>query len=91
VCKAQKQEVAKQVSTAMAAAALSSLVAFADVQPASADVAGLTPCSDSKAFAKLEKKEIKGLEKRLKKASCPACGWEELGDNDPRWRRARAA
>lgn len=28
--------------------------------------AGLTPCSESKAFAKLEKKEIKALTKRLK-------------------------
>nr|6JO5_F Chain F, Photosystem I reaction center subunit F, Photosystem I reaction center subunit III, chloroplastic [Chlamydomonas reinhardtii]6JO6_F Chain F, Photosystem I reaction center subunit F, Photosystem I reaction center subunit III, chloroplastic [Chlamydomonas reinhardtii]7BGI_F Chain F, Photosystem I reaction center subunit III, chloroplastic [Chlamydomonas reinhardtii]7BLX_F Chain F, Photosystem I reaction center subunit III, chloroplastic [Chlamydomonas reinhardtii]7D0J_F Chain F, Photo len=30
------------------------------------DIAGLTPCSESKAYAKLEKKELKTLEKRLK-------------------------
>eukprot|EP01023_Acetabularia_acetabulum_P021952 TRINITY_DN216_c0_g2_i10.p1 TRINITY_DN216_c0_g2~~TRINITY_DN216_c0_g2_i10.p1 ORF type:complete len:260 (+),score=51.72 TRINITY_DN216_c0_g2_i10:60-782(+) len=30
------------------------------------DLSGLTPCSESKAFAKQEKKEIKGLQKRQK-------------------------
>ncbi len=71
VCQAQKQEAVKQASTAMAAAALAAVVGFGDVQPAAADIAGLTPCSDSKAFAKLQKKELKNLEKRLKKV--PAC------------------
>lgn len=62
VCSAQKE-----ASTAVAAAALAAVVGFGNVQPAAADVAGLTPCSQSKAFAKLEKKEVKALEKRLKK------------------------
>lgn len=35
--------------------------------PALADVAGLTPCKDSQAFAKREEKEIKKLAKRLEK------------------------
>ena len=34
--------------------------------PAMADIAGLEPCSSSKAFAKREKKEIKDLERRQK-------------------------
>lgn len=39
---------------------------FAAVEPAYADISGLTPCAESKAFAKLKKKEVKALEKRLK-------------------------
>lgn len=79
VCQAQKQEVVKQVSTAVAAAALATVVGFSDVQPASADIAGLTPCSESKAFAKLQKKELKNLNKRLKNyeaGSAPALALE---------------
>lgn len=67
VCHASKVEVVKQISTGVAAAALAATVSFADVQPAYADIAGLTPCSESKAYAKLQKKELKDLEKRLKK------------------------
>merc|ERR1719217_752346 len=37
------------------------------VQPADAEISGLTPCADSKAFAKREKQEIKELQKRIKK------------------------
>lgn len=66
MCQAQKSEVAKQVSTGLAAAALAVTVGFGNVDAAYADIAGLTPCSESKAYAKLEKKEIKVLEKRLK-------------------------
>ncbi len=66
VCQAQKSEVAKQVSTGLAAAALAVTVGFGNVDAAYADIAGLTPCSESKAYAKLEKKELKVLEKRLK-------------------------
>eukprot|EP00197_Chlamydomonas_leiostraca_P012896 CAMPEP_0202863648 /NCGR_PEP_ID=MMETSP1391-20130828/4192_1 /ASSEMBLY_ACC=CAM_ASM_000867 /TAXON_ID=1034604 /ORGANISM="Chlamydomonas leiostraca, Strain SAG 11-49" /LENGTH=227 /DNA_ID=CAMNT_0049543305 /DNA_START=32 /DNA_END=715 /DNA_ORIENTATION=- len=79
VCSAQREEAVKQVSTAVAAAALATVVGFSNVQPAAADVAGLTPCSQSKAFAKLEKKELKNLEKRLKKyeaGSAPALALE---------------
>jgi hypothetical protein len=55
-----------QASSAFAAAALAAVVGISDVQPAMADVAGLTPCSESKGFAKQQKKELKTLEKRLK-------------------------
>ncbi|KAJ9523257.1 hypothetical protein QJQ45_024039 [Haematococcus lacustris] len=75
VCSAQKES----VSTAVAAAALAAVVGFSNVLPASADVAGLTPCSESKAFAKLEKKELKNLNKRLKQyepGSAPALALE---------------
>jgi photosystem I subunit 3 len=64
VVKAQKEQ---SVAAPLAAAALAAVVGLSNVQPAAADVAGLTPCSQSKAFAKLEKKEVKALEKRLKK------------------------
>lgn len=37
------------------------------VAPAQADVAGLTPCSESKAFQKRQKKTVKDLQKRMKK------------------------
>jgi len=58
---------AQKAATALAAATLAVLVAGADVQPAQADISGLTPCSESKAFAKRRKQEIKELEKRIKK------------------------
>ena len=61
VCSANKQ--------AVTAAALAAVVGLANVQPAAADVAGLTPCSESKAFQKVQTKELKGLEKRLKGVS----------------------
>jgi hypothetical protein len=66
VCSAQKQEVIKQVSTAAAAAALATVVGFGNVEAAYADISGLTPCSESKAFAKRQKQELKTLNKRLK-------------------------
>jgi photosystem I subunit III len=62
-CSAESQ---KQVGTAIAAAALAAAVGFGSVDAAYADVAGLTPCSESKAFAKREKNEVKALNKRLK-------------------------
>merc|ERR1712224_1077612 len=34
---------------------------------ANSDISGLTPCAESKGFAKLEKQELKELQKRLKK------------------------
>ncbi|KAL2484139.1 Photosystem I reaction center subunit III [Forsythia ovata] len=49
-----------------AAIALSSILLSAPVLPATADIAGLTPCKDSKQFAKREKQEIKKLESSLK-------------------------
>ncbi|CAA2982624.1 photosystem I reaction center subunit III, chloroplastic-like [Olea europaea subsp. europaea] len=49
-----------------AAIALSSILLSAPVLPASADIAGLTPCKESKQFAKREKQELKKLESSLK-------------------------
>jgi photosystem I subunit III len=66
VARAQKAEVAKQAGTALAAAALASVVSLSAVDAAYADVAGLTPCSESKGFAKTQKNQIKKLEKRMK-------------------------
>lgn len=50
------------------ALALAAIVGSSDAvaPPAMADVAGLTPCKESKGFAKREKQEIKKLESRLK-------------------------
>lgn len=67
VARAQPVEATKQVSTALVAAAVASVVSLSAVDAAYADIAGLTPCSESKAYAKVQKKEIKNLEKRLAK------------------------
>ena len=48
-----------------AALALSSIILSAPV-PAMADIAGLTPCKESKQFAKREKQQLKKLESSLK-------------------------
>lgn len=75
VCSAEKKEVVSQMGKAAAAAALSLAFGFSSVDAAFADVAGLTPCADSKAFAKRKKQEVKGLNKRLKQyeaGSAPA-------------------
>ncbi|MGL8333404.1 hypothetical protein NA442_22755, partial [Salmonella sp. NW596] len=48
-----------------AAVALSSILLSSPL-PASADIAGLTPCKDSKQFAKREKQQLKKLESSLK-------------------------
>jgi len=63
VCSA---EPAKQAGTALAAAALAAAVSFGQVNAAYADISGLTPCAESKAFAKRQKAEVKNLQKRLK-------------------------
>jgi len=62
VCSAQTEQVAK----AAAAVVLSAVVGLTAVDAAQADVAGLTPCSQSKAFAKRKKQEVKALSKRMK-------------------------
>jgi len=70
VCQAQNP-----AAVGVAALAAAAAVTLGTAAPASADISGLTPCSESKAFAKLQKKEIKNLEKRLKKyeaGSAPA-------------------
>ena len=58
-----------QVSSVLAASALAAALSFTSVDAAKADVAGLTPCSQSKAFAKRQKNEVKTLTKRLKQVS----------------------
>ena len=67
-CSAQQQSPAVG---AIAAAALAAAVTFGQVDAAFADVSGLTPCSESKQFAKREKNELKALDKRLKNVRCP--------------------
>ncbi|GMH38188.1 hypothetical protein BSKO_06072 [Bryopsis sp. KO-2023] len=65
----------KNVATTVAAAALAAVVSFGAVGEAQADIAGLTPCAESKAFKKRENKEVKGLQKRMAKyeeGSAPA-------------------
>jgi photosystem I subunit 3 len=66
VCQAERQNAVKQVGSALAATALAAALSVTAVDAAKADVAGLTPCSESKAFAKRQKNEVKTLNKRLK-------------------------
>lgn len=65
VCQAEQQS-GPSVGAAVAAAVLAGVVGFGSVDAAKADIAGLTPCSESKAYAKRLKNEVKGLNKRLK-------------------------
>ena len=61
---------AASVKTFSAALALSSVLlssAATSPPPAAADIAGLTPCKESKAFAKREKQSVKKLTSSLKK------------------------
>ena len=62
----------KNNAAALACAAVVASVPMA-AQPAMADIAGLTPCKDSKAFAKREKGELKALNRRLKNVRPPYC------------------
>ncbi|KAL2937131.1 Photosystem I reaction center subunit III chloroplastic [Bienertia sinuspersici] len=65
----QKLELTKVATNAAAALALSSVLLSswtAAPEPALADIAGLTPCKDSKQFAKREKQQLKRLESSLK-------------------------
>ena len=54
-CSAENKQ---SVATGVAAAALALTFGFGAVDAAYADVAGLTPCSESKAFAKRKKNEV---------------------------------
>jgi len=67
-CSAQQQQ--SPAVGAIAAAALAAAMTFGQVDAALADVSGLTPCSESKQFAKREKNELKSLDKRLKNVRC---------------------
>lgn len=63
------QESSTSIKTFSTAIALSSILLSSVVSsppPALADIAGLTPCKESKAFAKREKQSIKKLESSLK-------------------------
>eukprot|EP00887_Chlorella_sp_A99_P002751 scaffold6.g2751.t1 len=64
-CSAQQQDAVKQLGSAAAACALAVAFTFTGVEAAKADVAGLTPCAESKAFAKRKANEVKALQKRL--------------------------
>ncbi|XP_029120880.2 photosystem I reaction center subunit III, chloroplastic-like [Elaeis guineensis] len=65
----ENQDVSSSLKTFSAAVALSSILlsSAAAPPPAAADIAGLTPCKESKAFAKREKQSLKKLEASLKK------------------------
>lgn len=66
--------IAAALATAVAASTLTALP-----EHANADVAGLTPCAQSKAYKKVEKKEVKALDKRMKQyepGSAPALALE---------------
>ncbi|KAI3455860.1 hypothetical protein Pfo_012523 [Paulownia fortunei] len=62
----EQSSTSSQLKAFSAALALSSIILSAPVLPASADISGLTPCKESKQFAKREKQEIKKLESSLK-------------------------
>lgn len=64
VCSVQQERPA--LASTLAAAALAAAVSLGAVDAAQADVSGLTPCKDSKQFAKRQKNELKALDKRLK-------------------------
>lgn len=72
VCQAEKQSPLGQVGAAVSATVLAAALTFTTVDAAKADVAGLTPCSESKAYNKRQKNEIKALTKRLKQVLCPS-------------------
>ncbi|PHT55510.1 Photosystem I reaction center subunit III, chloroplastic [Capsicum baccatum] len=63
---ASTDETSSSLKAFSAALALSSILLSAPVLPASADISGLTPCKESKQFAKREKQQIKKLENSLK-------------------------
>ncbi|CAL9764897.1 unnamed protein product, partial [Musa acuminata subsp. burmannicoides] len=64
-----EDSISSSLKTFSAALALSSLLvsSAAAPPPAAADISGLTPCKESKAFAKREKQSIKKLEASLNK------------------------
>eukprot|EP00803_Ostreobium_quekettii_P011066 evm.model.scf_76.18 EVM.evm.TU.scf_76.18 scf_76:142442-144746(+) len=66
-CSAQKDDSAKAIAGTVAAAALAAVVSFGAVDAAYADISGLTPCAESKAFQRRKAKQISGLEKRMAK------------------------
>lgn len=78
------QDGAKKVMTAVLATAIATSTLTVDVHEAYADVAGLTPCNESKAFKKREKQAVKSLDRRLKQyeaGSAPALALEATKKN----------
>lgn len=66
-CSVQKDQSMRNAANTVAAAALAAVVSFGAVDAAYADISGLTPCAESKAYERRQKKEISGLEKRMAK------------------------
>lgn len=66
VCSAEQDSITSQAGKVATALALAAVIGTSMPQAAFADVAGLTPCKESKAFAKREKQEVNKLKKRLK-------------------------
>lgn len=69
VCQAEKPTASSKVGAALSATVLAAALSFTAVDAAKADIAGLTPCSESKAFNKRQKNEVKSLQKRLKQVT----------------------
>merc|ERR1711904_460260 len=67
-CARLNQAVPSQiVGTALTTAFIIATTQVIDPSAAIADISGLTPCAESKAFAKIKKQELKDLQKRMKK------------------------
>eukprot|EP00239_Pterosperma_sp_CCMP1384_P001010 CAMPEP_0197852784 /NCGR_PEP_ID=MMETSP1438-20131217/21391_1 /TAXON_ID=1461541 /ORGANISM="Pterosperma sp., Strain CCMP1384" /LENGTH=231 /DNA_ID=CAMNT_0043466963 /DNA_START=120 /DNA_END=815 /DNA_ORIENTATION=- len=78
-CSASKEETGKKALAAVLATAVAASTLTAAPEQAYADVAGLTPCAQSKAFKKREKQELKALTRRMKnyeEGSAPALALE---------------
>ena len=71
-CSAQGNESSRPVQSVVAAAALAAAISFGSVDAARADISGLTPCAESKQFAKRQKTEVKTLQRRLKNVRVPS-------------------
>lgn len=71
-CSAEKKEASTVAGVAAAALALT--FSFGAVDAAYADVAGLTPCSESKAFAKRKKNEVCSRGRPGAAYRSPICG-----------------
>lgn len=73
-CSAQPQESSRPIQTVLAATALAAAIGLGSVDAARADISGLTPCAESKQFAKRQKTEVKTLQRRLKNVRVPPGG-----------------
>merc|ERR1711976_792988 len=55
------------LATFLTLSTLSIALTMTSIKPAEADISGLTPCGESKAFTKRKNQELKELQKRMKK------------------------